>query len=230
MKTLTALICLMLALPAKAALVTYNFTAKISSLTEQLGNIYNPRPIETRSVNGELISLGYTVKGSFTYDTSTRPSQNPIPLPQGVVMYSDFTATNKLDFSFNQNNLHFTSAGENPYQYIIVGDGSMDGFSFSARIKNNASTSSAYLFLSAYEDIFSSNGIPENLPASRFTTKIFSYTFSDFQGATSRSLTASGEITSLELTSPVPEPSSYAMFLAGLAVAAFAVRRRQTNS
>ncbi|UMR32676.1 PEP-CTERM sorting domain-containing protein [Massilia sp. MB5] len=234
MKTLltSALIGIMIALPAKADILTYSFTAKIDTLIEQSGTI-NPISVSSGVVSGETISLGNSVKGSFTYDTTTRLSSWQPEQPSGAVyvIYSDLRAANAVNFSFDQNNLRFNSNGSWSLPKIWLTNSNYDSLAYWDSAYQDSKITHLRLHFVGNGDIFPGNALPATIPLDKLLFSSFTYEVSDYSGATPWSLYAHGKFSSIELTSttPVPEPGMYLMLLAGLAGMGLVARCRQMH-
>ncbi|UTY56398.1 PEP-CTERM sorting domain-containing protein [Massilia sp. erpn] len=226
MKTLAFLTCLLLTVPAKAELLSFNFTGTISSLRE------NDQAVDSSTLNGSLTSLGYTIKGQFSYDTATGLIVYDAPSAKTFdIRYRETGLGNTLSFSIDQNNFRFNTAGNG---------GSGPTFTYSqypwqplqmTAYGNYYDAHAASYFgldLGSYTGpaISASPSLLAAVAPTSFSHNSFNYVIHDLDKGV---LQARGEITSLNLL-PVPEPAGYAMLLAGMAGIGLAARRRQDSS
>ncbi|WP_223305811.1 PEP-CTERM sorting domain-containing protein [Massilia sp. NR 4-1] len=226
----------MIALPAKADIVTYNFTAKIETLTEYTNSLSNPMPVSNAVVRGENLSLGNAVKGSFTYDTTTRRASSQPEPKNGQVstIYSDSFAANTLNFTFDKTKLNFHFNNDSfLVPEIHVENGSYDSLSYIYSTLQDSIHNFVKLSFSGSGDIFSDTALPATIPLDKinYDPYDFYYVFSDYSGTSRRILKVRGQFSSVELVSitPVPEPRGYLMLLAGLAGVGLIARRRQVR-
>lgn len=212
----TFLCCAAFALPAKAELLTYNFTASIDRLSESWH--------ETQSATfaGHTFTLGEKVKGILTYNTATpRSWLQPEPDRWSTqAAYGGANFGNTITLTYEKSNLTFKFN----VPRIEVRDGIPDliGFTGDGDATNTTMRLASYLL--------SSTNLPERLPTyfPNSPSNFMIYDVNQYLGSGNTSVNITSRINSFDLmpTTPVPEPATYAMLLAGVAGVGLAARRR----
>lgn len=233
MKKFLLLAILAATFPAKAEVLTFNFTGAITTVE------VNDQNTTSSSLNGTSISVGHTIKGTFSYDTKT---------PVGVaepwkVGYWSNGSPNNFGFTIDQSGFSFQQSSSaystNPAIYYENYSGSsvtMRTLVERFDLKNYAWNDAFALFFTSHPD--SSMPLTPSMLTSvsptAFLDRTFRYRYSNYAIPTATgsasSLQVNGTITSLQLvTQPVPEPATYAMLLAGLASIGLVAHRRQAR-
>jgi hypothetical protein len=211
---------------AHAGLVTYEFTASFASLKQ-----YHPAEgysdVNSSIITGFPITVGDTLHGSFTWDTST------------PVLYTDSSGTfNTYDTAAGQNaftvifnsNSYTVSSANNGSSFLGTQDKLPGQGQDSLHIGTGRDTNSGgyesfgLVFSDPSATALTYNHIPSSLTA--FPLGTFGYSYTTGQAPHALGLTGTGTITSLTLVSAVPEPATYMLMVSGLGLLAW---RRQRN-
>ncbi len=225
---LATLLC---AASAQATVVTYNFTAAITSVREMVNPFYGVN-VDSSTLAGDVIAINHTVHGTFSFDTDT-PLLYATNFDWGTArVYEAFTASlNQASFAFDQNSIGLSTATDigTPHFYHGVDDSTAgtDGLRLSASVANGNAYNYMDLVFRDYDGVASDGGaLPAKVPRSLFEVADFEYTYQHFPpGGPIAYLKASGALTSLELVSSVPEPTTYAMLASGLGLLAWRRKR-----
>jgi len=206
------------AMPAYAAPVLVEFTAEISSMTEMT----RPNhwiPLQSSNALGYDISVGETVKLYFSYDTETvLPIIDSPYYPTEHFSYGNFqqsvkfaNGTSALSYS-NRNWVHTFEYSDS---LLIETSGGFDG---------NTNYSSRYRF--EWESPYAP--VNQALPRpDQWSSVNGSFALALPSGSW---ITVGGAITSAQVVSSVPEPSTYLMLGAGLGLMAISRRKRRTET
>ncbi|WP_165390940.1 PEP-CTERM sorting domain-containing protein [Pseudoduganella lutea] len=224
------LLSAVVAMPAQAAIVTYQFTANVSGLTEHPGGteIYNN--VESSSSAGPTISVGDTWTGTVSWNTdltlgSYQPEQ---PEQASYRLYEGFMGATITDA---QTGLSYSSDADLAWLALMqVHDGVAGAESDFLSIGTHASgagfESGDFFFFNYDGSSLSGDAPPASLNFADYFTATVSYSFLDV--GTENWMQANANITSLTLvTAPVPEPSTYAMLGLGLAALAMTKKLRR---
>ena|SRR5450830_164817 len=233
MKKLSVLLaCLLSAGLAHASLVTYNFTASVTGLTELFPGADINYP-NSSDYTGFTITIGDILHGSFTMDTATPLFYSS---PSGSGTYNSYNAAaGQNAFTAIFNSSAYTVSSTNQFatmgldtQNQLPGQGHDTAGIGTGRDLNSGGYESFGVDLSdPSATALTYNHIPTSL--SGFTEGTFQYWFSSGMAPHSLELIVDGTVTSLTQVSAVPEPSSYLMLLAGIAAIA-CVRRNRTTA
>lgn len=236
LKKLVGLACgLALLGSAEAKVVSYDFTITVDHIVEMDNNV-NPVYVQSSTRPGALVTVGEKVHGTFSFDTDTPKSvfyQPPAQAQGSWVLYSDpANYKNPIDAAFLNSGLHTTvPAGVKVNSTVQVLDNATvlnngDGFwlSNSASYKGEIFTN-LILLGDSTGAAFNSAAIPGQLNLSQFNYG--SYGFSRMS-ADNKWVEVDCDFTTLTLspTAPVPEPSTYLMFGAGLMLLAWRRKSR----
>ncbi|HEX8609717.1 MAG TPA: PEP-CTERM sorting domain-containing protein [Telluria sp.] len=230
-KLIVAVAAACCALSAHAKILTYEFSGPITRIEhEGYGGVYTD--VSSTSLTPIPVSIGTTFTGRFQFDTDALR-----------VGYSGDTATYSDDgygvdkYSTYKNsrllldNGKWVSAGhdEKGMHLIQVTNGTSGSpDQFMARTMFG-DTGGLWLYLNdPSATVFSGKGFPLKLDLSKFSEH---YGFAALQAAPNDDgvsyIYLRSNVTSLSLVTAVPEPSSYAMLLAGMAVVGAVYRRRR---
>jgi len=221
-----------LATASHAAIYTFQYTARIDSITEGDGFPWGEPDIEVSSAQmpAGLIVRGDTVTGTFSYDGATI-SDNTSTDEYGTESgYSQQLANAVLTARFTGTGAALYST---PSMYTWVKNANA-GSQFGDRFgMYSYEYGPAPLFwrealsvqFTGATDVLDSAALP-GAEISGFTNNTFSLAYTRPVNGEFAMTHASGIITSVTLVSAVPEPSTYAMFAAGLALLAW--RRKRT--
>lgn len=232
---------LAMTLPAQAEVITFNFTATVSSIQEIDAPGWPQVGQTGGSQAGGSIALTDRVVGTFSFDTAA-PSQ-PVwgwDASGNLITYTpDPESSEPSEYSYNgvpgQHTLTFS-----------IGNGAdtfyMDGSTSSQlRLDNRASTDMLALavgglgrsfgevgFYDYSATVFANGVLPMQLSLSDFGAAGLAYSF--IRASDGKFVLLGAAIDSVTLASSVPEPQTYAMLLAGLAIFGVAARRRSRRA
>ncbi|RFP21517.1 PEP-CTERM sorting domain-containing protein [Duganella sp. BJB488] len=213
---------------AQATVYQFDFTAKIQEMVEFSPMTFDGGPVASSSLSGSTVSVGDIISGHFSYDTETAMFSNK----GGSVMYSAPAALNTLGASIGGNNIALSDANYSSTNVQVANNaaalGGADSFGI-ANVSANAYASEmmALSFFDKSGLALNAATMPGQLDFASFNRSTFYYTYSS--NATHAMMGANGALTSVtftEVPTPVPEPETYAMLLAGLAAIGWKGRRR----
>ena len=214
---------------AHAAPVTYTFAATVDHV-----NGYNGAGDNTYGdLAGLHVELGDKVIGSITWDAATAISR------------SDSTPTSE-SYDMSAFSIEYTFlSGRNSYAIAqaadvdIYNDAPNDGLIFSVvstrRVQGvDLSALSALAFGDPAGNLWSSTGVPTSIDTAlggKYANLVGSvWENTGTPGDAGFSFGASLTSLQLQSVSPVPEPGTYAMLLAGLGAVGMVARRRRNNA
>ncbi len=219
-KLFSALACvLLLCGPAHAAVLSFEYTAVVSFgvSSDENGDDWN-----VARINGAEIVAGNTVRGSFSYDTST-----PVWF-QWKPTDTYFLGGGSMSLLVLENGFSFNSTAADLPQMAVLNDstsygGTMDSFSITSHTYYENAVPPLVATFSMFDysgSAFSSGGLPTEFDVSRFQQKSvnLTYTHGDYTNQ------FDANITSLRLVNDVPEPATMATLISGL-VLLFALRQ-----
>ncbi|MBY0556040.1 MAG: FxDxF family PEP-CTERM protein [Burkholderiaceae bacterium] len=219
---------------ANATVLQFDFTAKIQEMVEFSPLTFSGGPVNSSKLSGSTVTVGDVIRGHFTYDTTTAQFGNF----SGVPMYAAPLAQNTLSAAIGQQSIALDQAQTSTNVQVANNAASLggaDSFGIASVSANAVATQLMALNLfDASGTAFSSDAIPASLDFAAFNSSTFYYTYSSV--ATHAMMGANGTLTSLTVTpvvdggtniTPVPEPETYAMLLAGLGLLGWTARRRQ---
>ena len=202
---------------ARAEVISYQFTGVVDVMMESREGSGPPEEVSSSTMPyGYLFKTGYTVHGTFSYDTASESASCTGNAPSSSNTTYACSENNFMTLIFDQSgyeNSHNTYGSR-----FNVQNGATDEFT----ITDGFGGSSLYIGQSltladASGSAFSSTGIPtKTLTLADFTSATFNYSYGLYQDY----LIVNGHLTSLTRVdvSPVPEPASYGMLLGGLAL------------
>ena len=215
---------------ANAEVVVFDYTAVVSSVTE------NRVPVDSFVIDGKTITSGYTLRGSFTIDLAT-PVYEANPDNPSSNSYGHYRGSvgNVANVTVEETGFHFQSAPSSPYSsgFTVVNSDRGDSFFYESGGLAFSGANNRFEYLIV--DISDTTGLllsharpPTQLSIDGAGNATARYYVSLFE--TSKYYDATAQLTSLQLhVTPVPEPQTYPMLGIGLlAVGACARRRRRT--
>ncbi|WP_332855745.1 PEP-CTERM sorting domain-containing protein [Duganella sp. S19_KUP01_CR8] len=214
---------------AQATVYQFDFTAKIQEMVEFSPQTFNGGPVASSNLSGSTVSVGDSLTGHFSYDTAT----GVFSQFGGGTMYAAPAAQNSLDVSIGGASIGLSGATYSSTNVQVANNaaalGGADSFGI-ANVSANAYASQmmAVSFFDRSGLALSASTMPGRLDFANFGQSSFYYTYSS--SATHAMMGANGALTSVTVTqvptTPVPEPETYAMLLAGLAALSWKARRR----
>ena len=222
---------------ANAAVLQFDFTAKILEMVQFSPLTFSGGMVSSSNLSGNTISVGDVISGHFTYDTATAQISNV----GGIAMFASAQAQNVLNAAIGSQQLGLTDALSNTTTVQVANNAATlrGGDSFGIANVSANGQSSQMMALSLFDSTglaFSGNTVPTTLDFSAFNNSTFYYTYSSV--STHAMMGANGALTSLTVSTvpsggnpitPVPEPETYAMLLAGLGLLGWTARRRQSR-
>lgn len=223
---------MLFAASAQATVVTFNFTATITSVKEMV-NPFSGAEVASSTLAGDPVALGHTVRGTFSFDTATLPTYGgTYDWGTSFIFEAAGDTLNAAQFAFDQNSIGFSTTGgvPDPRFYHFVEDrpaGNDDALYLSASARRSGGTDIMSLNFEDRDGVaFNGAKLPETLPLAMLESAVFEYDYLGRAADGSQTyLKAVGALTSVEQVSSVPEPTTYAMFAAGLTLLAWRRKR-----
>lgn len=217
---------------ASAAILTYQYVAKINSLFEfdqATGNFTYP---ESSTMAGGTVSMNDTITGFFSFDTNTplSPWGQPDPIESGS--YLSYEGGIRSSMTFGGSGLHYQSDPDSLSLAYVADNASIFGgsdvFTLSTTAQNLAGDFTM-MYVSMFNNLgeaFDGGGIPQELSLSMFDFTTISYSL--IRAGDGNQMNASGSLVSLTLIdqADVPEPGTLLLGLLGFAGMATFTRRR----
>ena len=219
-----ALTCIFASLPAAAAPQVYEYSGSVTSIEE-----YGPSPggatiinsVSSTTMTPTQVVLGDTFHGRFVYDPDLNATAQEGYYGATPVAASD------ISIGFDAGAWHYASVPFLPAQslfddYVYTDGRVQDALILIPRLIPDGQGSLFFLFEDASASVLNGAVLPEVIDLDRFSSATVH--FSLYQDQPARGVNLIGAITSLNLVSAVPEPSTWMLALAGLAVVGW--RRR----
>lgn len=211
---------LILSLPASAEIVTFDYTGVISNISENSVATGVGRIVASSNALPGGVRVGQTFFGQFSYDTAIAGSPGT-PVSR---WYAGSANVWQPASTITLNHSGFTVAGAASQSSVLL--------------RNDSNGRDNLILYATYPDgplqfgfydgtgtAFSSLSLPLDLNVDAFDKSQAYFTWSNTPLGTN--VFAGGLLTSITRITPVPEPDSWAMLLAGVAiVGAGALRRR----
>lgn len=223
MRKLVSLACAaVLSSAAHAERFTFEYSATVTSLKELVLVGYQINPLQQATLPTGTIAVGDSVSGRFSFDTAWVPFyQNS----DDSLSDASYWRADPVSAAFTQG-LQFTSTALASSVYVIdrfAGIGN-DSLAFGSNNGNDEySERVAVVFTDASASLLKSTSLQDAAPILNTANGEFNYAYTTYSPYIS--VLAVGALTSLRLVSAVPEPSTYAMFAAGLALLAWRRKR-----
>lgn len=213
---------------AQATVYQFDFTAKIQEMVEFSPMTFDGGPVTSSSLSGSTVSVGDVISGHFSYDTATGLFRSN----GGSAMYSAPAAQNALDVSIGGNSIGLSDTTYSSTNVQVSNNAAALGGADSFGIANLSTNvyASQMMALSFFDNsglALNAATMPGQLDFASFGRSTFYYTYSS--NATHAMMGANGALTSVtfvQAPTPVPEPETYVMLLAGLAALGLKGRRR----
>lgn len=224
MKKVAALTCAMLlATAAQAERLTYEYTATVTSLTQfVLGNDHIDF-LQQATLPGGAIAIGDTVTGRFSFDTAWTPSAVG---STGTQDYADYSPADPVSAAFAQG-LLFASTSQDSLAVAIDQANPLNGNDLLAFTSLNTRTDAAETLSVEFSDpaaaLLTSTALADTGAILQAANGSFHYAYTTNEPFVT--IRAGGALTGLRLVSSVPEPTTYAMFAAGLGLLAWRRKR-----
>lgn len=206
--------------PSQATLVTYDFTASVSSMFEYAALTQGITYLSQSVLPGTLVSVGDAISGRFSYDTDAPLSpyyQPPAPASGSYQLYQSAAGGSQSTTFAMANGLTYSSIGSPIIQ--VANDaptfGGWDILSVSTTTGQNPALfqiASINLFDQS-ASVFQDSSIPSSLGLADFHYKSLNTAW--VRQSDGNQLQVMAGITSLSLFT-VPEPKGYQLLLAGL--------------
>lgn len=207
---------------AQAAITTYDFSASVAYLIRPVGSPVQD-PVEG-ALPGSVVAVGDHIAGTMTIDTGTTALVNDGANGQ----FWQLNSPTSFQYTLLSTGQTFSSA--NTFGLSVYNDHAIPGSSTTYDLFNLSVHDVGGLHSIVLTDdsslAFSSSQIPQHLALGQFTdASLITGYLRASDHATVRMLAT---ITSFNAVSAVPEPATYLMLLAGLAVVGASARRAKT--
>lgn len=210
-------------LPASAEIVTYEYTGIVNHLREYNGNIEHSRGVVSSAVIDGGLRIGDTFRGVFSYDTT-----NYQVLPWAGTGVGVSQPVDAADASFTVTHsgttVNATRFGAVDVIDVAPGAGS-DRLQIGPTVSWFPNASVGFYFEDATATLLSGATIPGTLNLADWYSATAKVTWN----GDGKSLLVDGMLTSLTKVSPVPEPSTWALLFAGLAIVAGGAARKRNR-
>lgn len=210
-----------LSISAHAERYTYEYTATVTELNEFVFVGYQINPLQHATLPGGTVAVGDTFTGQFSFDTAWTSQNNYHDENWNTASYYGNVS---LEAAFSQG-LRFSThqnGSVNVYD-AINGSTGPDSVGFGNYIMGDFSEGVGIQFASQNTDTLTSTSLRDAPTFITAATGVATYFYTTYGPYVS--IQAKGELTSLRLVSAVPEPTTYAMFAAGLGLLAWRRKR-----
>ena len=225
----------LIAAPAShAAVVTYDFTATVSSMFEYERDVEKITTVTSSTMTGRLIANGQTIRGKFSYDTQTplSPYYQPEQPAGGSYQLYMGSPNNTIELIYDVDGYRFQSSRA-PLSGLIQVKNVLSGTDYDIFSMNGSTGYQPVNFETASLMLFNQTGaaftgpdIPGNLNFADFGYAHIDYGW--LRQADGNQVHADATITSMSLTvADVPEPD--VGFLIALGLGALAISRCQRD-
>ncbi|MYM65438.1 PEP-CTERM sorting domain-containing protein [Pseudoduganella sp. FT55W] len=195
----------------------FGFTAAVSTI------LVDGKPIteDVITIKGKELRLGDSIKGTFSFSTVAPVWMTVTPdidLIYKDLGYSEFSSTSGLAFG--------DYLAPQSSQFRVVNGGapsSADSLSFTFTPYQSDAERATFLFSDPTGSSLNSPSLPLDLNLNKFATHSLRYAIDSGVGQ----IELVAEVAVLRNLSPVPEPSTYAMLLAGLCLTTAIARRKR---
>ncbi len=224
MKKVAAFTCaVLLATAAQAERLTYEYTATVTSLTQfVLGNDHVDF-LQQAMLPGGTIAIGDTVTGRFSFDTAWLPAVQANPGTQG---YAHYSPADPVSAAFAQG-LQFASTSQHSLALAIDQSNALNGNDLLAFTSANTTAAVTETLGVEFSDpaaaLLTSTSLADAGAILQAANGSFHYAYTTNEPVVT--IRAGGAMTGLRLVSSVPEPTTYAMFAAGLGLLAWRRKR-----
>ena len=209
------------ALPVHANIVTFEVTTLVSEIREAVSHgapaVTPITPVTDTLLTPAKVSVGDKLVTRISYDTAWYPDYVG---SSGATYSSTALAAFPAAALTFANGLQVMSTSQ--HAHVDVYNDSYDALNLTASFSPLSALS--FRLYDASANALSSTALPTYLNASQFAFKEMNLFWNN---ANNDIAMIDGNILSITQLSPVPEPASYSMLLAGMAVVGYALRRRQ---
>ena len=214
---------------AHAAVVTYNFTATVASIREALPPAYTSTLRDQSTLTGMTVSVGQAIHGSFSYDTAMGLDAIYQPAPEAsgtYLLYNDLNNTTKITaptvFARPQEVIDETNLLQIANDATTFAGGDILALSTTVMAPDFSSFNSTISLYDFSGKAFDHGGVPTALNLSSFNYAGYELYYFPPTGGYVR---IQSTMTALTPAAAVPEPETYAMLMAGLALIGWRGRR-----
>lgn len=216
-------------IPAHAEILIFDFTGVISDVIEvrKTPNGTRDKYVVSSTILPGGVAIGDTFSGRLVYDTAAPIAQFTTPSATQAIYQAPAFGFPPSHVTFDKSGLRVESPGGPSLAVSNYLSDDVFPDSFAASYNSVHGTAYSNVSVSLYDDtatVFDNTAIPTSLLLGAYTNPAMYLYWTD-PSLGQRVLTNS-VLTSLTLVSSVPEPSGYAMLLAGMALVGVAIRRR----
>jgi len=215
---------------AHAAVVTYNFTATVAAIDETLPPAYTSTLKDLSTLTGMAVALGQEIHGSFSYDTAMGLNVNYQPPPETSGTYLLYNDPNNATtiiapdvFARPQEVIYGTNLLQIANDATTFFGGDTLSLSTTVMAPDFSSFNGSISLFDFSGTAFDHGGVPTSLRLSSFNYAAYELYYFLPTGGYVRIESA---ITALTPAAAVPEPETYAMLMAGLALICWRTRKR----
>ncbi len=218
---LAAVVLLLVSSVSQAEVVKFNFTAHGTEIDYNQGG---PAGFPSTGA-GAYLPVNATIAGSVFYDTSLHavfPGSNTngyystTGIGASLTSSAGYQFTNNVTTEFGQPSVQVYDS--NPDDQVVISAAQTDSY--------GASHDITLTLTGKNRDVLTQATLPSALSWSDFTGNLLIH----WQDNAGREFNYRADLDSLTLAAAVPEPETYAMLLAGLALVGFAGRRKQRQA
>jgi hypothetical protein len=218
---LAGMVC---SLSASAEIVTFEYTGIVNQVRELTNHdVDGSRRVVSSAVVPGTIAIGDTFHGSFSYDTA-------LPLSSSGADYASYSGA--WDAAGTAASLVIDKSGTaisaNGQTRVSVHNGnSSDSLFFRPASQDSPYASFGFSFYDSTGKVFSDLSIPGKVNFNDFWSSDINIYWDN--AASGKTAMVDAMVTSFVKVSPVPEPASYAMLFAGLAIIAGGTARKRNR-
>lgn len=210
-------------LPARAEIVTYEFTGVINSVREVTNDAAHvEHRVESSAVVPGSVAVGDTFHGTFSYDTAmpvtySDGSYARYDSDPGLPQFINWLALDKSGASISTQGQQTAIAINRAADSLYLGSGA----------QNTPYAAFIFHFSDSTGAVLENLSIPADVNINDFSRSSVDIIWSS--ATDNKYVILESMVTSFDRVSPVPEPSTYALLFAGLAIVGGAAARKRNR-